>query len=202
MPIITEPGLAIGSQLIQHFEGQVLHPYQDIRGIWTIGNGNTTLLDGTPVAADTAPITAEQCDELRERTLREKVAPALNAMLTTVLSDHEQGALLSLVWNIGNTAFRTSTLRAMINLHFLVSAGRHFVDWCHAGGNLCVPLLNRRRAEQVVWNTGDVAGAIVPALHEIMQTKAAPASAAPAAPAAQTADDLNSAELAHIQEGV
>jgi hypothetical protein len=42
----------------------------------------------------------------------------------------------------------------------------------------------------------------VPALHEIMQPKAAPASAAPAAPAAQTADDLNSAELAHIQEGI
>jgi lysozyme len=185
MKIITDAGLAIASPLIVHFEGTVLHPYQDIRGIWTIGNGNTTLLDGTPVTEGTAPITAEQCDELRERTLREKVAPVLDAMLTTVLSDHEQGALLSLVWNIGNTAFRTSTVRAMIERGYLVSAGRHFVDWCHADGNLCVPLLNRRRAEQVVWNTGDVTGAIVPALHAIMRP-------------AVTADTLNSAELARI----
>jgi len=191
--MIPDQGYAIASALIQHFEGRRLAPYQDIRGIWTIGNGNTTDLDGNAVTADTPPLTDEQCDELRERTIR-KQAFRIAPLVKTALTEHEWGACLSLAWNIGAGAFLGSTVLRLINQGMLTAGGRHFVDWCHVDGKLCQPLLARRRAETIVFGSHDTSGALVPVLAAVMVPK-------PVAPPVETTDELNAASLAAAKLG-
>jgi lysozyme len=158
--MVSEQGYVIGSQAICHFEGQRLAPYQDTRGIWTIGNGNTSLLDGTPVTEDTLPLTVDECNTLREQTLREKVGPWLDLAVRWQLADHQWGALLSLVWNIGNGAFSQSTVLKYINRGLLDAAAGRFTDWCYSGGKYLPALYRRRQAEAVIWRTADLNSAL------------------------------------------
>jgi len=158
--MVSEQGYVIGSQVICHFEGQRLAPYQDTRGIWTIGNGNTSLLDGTPVTETTPPLTLDECVALREQTLRQKVGPAMDLVVHWQLADHQWGALLSLVWNIGNGAFAQSTILKYINQGLLYAAAGRFTDWTYSGGKYLPALYRRRVAESLIYRTADVAGAL------------------------------------------
>ena len=55
---ITKPDAKI-LQFIADREGCILHPYQDSKGIYTIGLGST-LINGVKVNANTPPITLQQ----------------------------------------------------------------------------------------------------------------------------------------------
>ena len=186
---ISEAAIALAIPTLDRFEGTVLHPYLDTRGIWTIGTGNTTLLNGQPVTAHTPPITLAEADALCEQTLRLKVLPRLTSGLSNPLLDHQAAALISLVWNIGNGAFAASTVRRMLNLGRPDLAVWHFRDWCHVAGRYSQALYNRRMAETAIWNTGDT---FVP---PSVLSSAALVSAPVVSRTPDTTDALNAAEL-------
>lgn len=102
---VQSPVAAIA--LIRHMEGCRLDAYRDTVGVWTIGYGHTKgVRPGMTITQSQA-----------ERFLAEDLRGAERVVTRSVkvpLSDHEYGALVSLVYNIGGRAFRNSScLRAL-----------------------------------------------------------------------------------------
>jgi lysozyme len=184
---LPQPGIEKGQALFQGFEGRRLKPYQDTRGIWTIGDGITTLPDGTPVGPNTAQLSIADCDELTRCTLFWKFVPGIQSAINTDLTVDETAGLVSITWNIGLGAFERSSIRVCINAGEMHEAGADFLLYCNSGGVFMPQLRRRRMAELAVWQADDpdTAMAMVAAVH--------------ASVAAQTADDLNAAELAALQ---
>ena len=85
---------------------------RDIGGVWTIGYGNTRWEDGRAVASgDTC--TKARCDSLFNYWVDESFAPAVDADIGTPSPDVNQvqfEALVSFTYNVGTSAFHTSTL--------------------------------------------------------------------------------------------
>lgn len=140
-----------GIQFIVKEEGERLTAYQDSVGIWTIGVGHTGWVDSKPVARGMT-ITKEKSREILrkdlarfERTINEGVIPPLE--------QHQFDALVSLVFNIGEGAFRRSTLLKLLNRGDYIGASQQFLAWKNAGGRPI--LLPRRRREKAVFD-GDV----------------------------------------------
>ena len=152
--MIATPGaVAVGERLIRRFEGCRLHAYRDVRGLWTIGWGNRTLLNGAPVLSSTPPLTQAAADALQEQTLRRNVLPRLDSLVERPLNDNQAGALMSLAWNIGTAGLSHSQVIGCINKGLLQAAVLHFLDWDHVAGVPNAALLARRKAERAVWNT-------------------------------------------------
>jgi lysozyme len=135
--------------LIRKFEGLVLHAYQDSVGIWTIGYG-TTHIDGRPVTAGMT-CTREQAESWMEGEATE-CANKIRAWLKHPVTDNEVSAMISLSYNIGQSALYHSSLLASINAGQpkQVSAS-HFMSWVHAGGHILPGLVTRRREEEAVF---------------------------------------------------
>lgn len=83
-------------EMIKGFESFRSEPYLDIAGVPTIGYGTTN-----GITMDTAPITEEEAEEF----LMEDIGLAESAVskyIRTSLTDNQFGALVSLVYNVGN----------------------------------------------------------------------------------------------------
>lgn len=137
----TEEGL----DLIRHFEGLELEPYQDAAGVWTVGFGHAgrDVRPGVRITVETA-----------ERLLLKDVAEAergVNRLVRVPLNDNQFSALTSFVFNLGATRLRgTGTMLAL-------NQGRHmeFADrlllWDKAGGKVLRGLTRRREAERALF---------------------------------------------------
>ncbi|MEL6790170.1 MAG: glycoside hydrolase family protein [Pseudomonadota bacterium] len=98
-----------GIDLIKRFEGLELESYQDIAGIWTIGYGHT----GPEVGPDQRLSAAEAEALLRHDLVsREK---AVSRLTRVPLNQNEFDALVSFVYNVGETAYSRSTARRRLN---------------------------------------------------------------------------------------
>jgi lysozyme len=98
-----------GINLIKQHESLQLKPYLCPAKEWTIGYGHV-IKDGEHFKE----ITIEQAEEL----LRQDLVIAencINSSLKAPITQNEFDALVSLSFNIGITAFRKSTLLALIN---------------------------------------------------------------------------------------
>jgi lysozyme len=107
---------------------------------WTIGVGHT----GGVRPGDR--ITREQA----MRYLAEDLATAEAAITAAVrvpLTQNRFDALVSLVFNIGAGAFRSSTLLRLLNMGDYAGAAAQFLRWNKAGGRE-MPGLTRRRADE------------------------------------------------------
>lgn len=98
-----------GLQMLKDFEGLRLEAYKDIAGIPTIGYGNITYENGAKVKMGDV-ITKERA----ERLLMEKVtkfAAKMDWMTKTItLNQNQFDALVLLTYNIGEGAFKKSTV--------------------------------------------------------------------------------------------
>lgn len=94
-----------GIDLIKSFESFVSKPYADAVGIITIGYGSTYYLDGRRVSMSDEPITEQQASELLEATFENDFAKHI-----PVVNQNQFDALGSLIYNIGSSAFKKSTL--------------------------------------------------------------------------------------------
>jgi lysozyme len=135
-----------GLDLLKKFEGVRLRAYQDVAGIWTIGYGHTRgVKPNSAISKETA-----------EGFLSDDVRWAEDAVVTQVrvsLTQNEFDALVSLVFNIGASAFRNSTLRRQLNLGDKPGAAEQFLRWSHAGGKPVAGLAMRRGAERELFLT-------------------------------------------------
>lgn len=142
--------LAPAIELIKHWEGCVLHAYRDSVGVLTIGFGTTSGVKPGQV------ITRAQAEALLAKDLAACVV-AVKKFVKVPLSNHETGALISLAYNIGIGGLGRSSLVKALNAgrpHLEVAD--EFLKFVHAGGRVLQGLVNRRKAERLVFLTHDV----------------------------------------------
>ena len=145
----TDTPEVLAERLVRHFEGSSLIPYQDIRGVWTIGVG-CTRIGAKSVTAATPPMTEDQV----EAQLRVDLAwarQAVDAYVDVPLSPTEFAALVSWTFNEGARAFHTSTLLRLLNSENRERAADQMLRWVYAGGDYIAGLHNRRVLERGVF---------------------------------------------------
>jgi lysozyme len=140
----------IGLALIKRFEGLKLQSYRDTGGILTIGYGHTrNVSEGQVITPD-----------LADHLLRSDVI-GVEVGLTELLSkipvtSNEFSALSSLVFNIGLSKFKRSTLYHLLELGEKGKASQEFTKWCRdRDGKVLSGLKARREAERELFLTGE-----------------------------------------------
>lgn len=108
-------------------EGTILTAYRDSAGILTIGTGHTSAA-GEPKVTAGLKITAWEADQILTRDLRAVEATVAGAVKVP-LNQNEFDALVSLVFNIGGGAFKSSTLLKKLNAGDRAGAADQFLVW-------------------------------------------------------------------------
>lgn len=135
-----------GLAILKEFEGCKLTVYKDLVGYLTVGYGQrTNLPEGTI-------ITQDEADSLLVKALA-KVCRAVGSCVKVSLNDNEFSALVCLVYNIGGSAFKDSTLLRLLNSGDKKGASLQFERWGKAGGKEVKGLLRRRLAEKELFLT-------------------------------------------------
>jgi lysozyme len=126
-----------GRALILEREGCRLRPYQDSVGVWTDGVGNTigVVPNGPPITRQKADADLECNLGTVERTIEEAVQVDLR--------QYQFDALASFIFNIGETAFRSSTLVRRLNTGDFDGAAAEFNRWHIPAG-----ITSRRNGER------------------------------------------------------
>ncbi len=139
-----------GEHFIVKEEGERLNAYQDSVGIWTIGVGHTGFVDGKPIAKGLQITQAKSREILRADLAR--FEKAVNDGVEMPLLQHQFDALVSLAFNIGEGAFKRSTLVKLLNRGDYKGAANQFLAWKNAGGRPI--LLKRREREKSLFENG------------------------------------------------
>ena len=138
-----------GVDLICEFEGKQLIAYDDGVGIWTIGFGTIKYPNGVRVKkGDTC--TLEQAKEYMRHDLIE-FEYTVNSSVKVPLNQNQFDALVSLAYNIGSSAFKSSTLVKKLNTGDYQGAADQFNVWINAGGKRMQGLVNRRDREKLLF---------------------------------------------------
>lgn len=138
-----------GVDLICEFEGKRLVAYDDGVGIWTIGFGTIKYPNGTRVKkGDTC--TLDQAKEYMRHDLIE-FEHTVNSSVKVPLNQNQFDALVSLAYNIGSNAFKSSTLVKKLNTGDYQGAADQFNAWINAGGKRMQGLVNRRDREKLLF---------------------------------------------------
>lgn len=136
---------AEGQKLIERWEGRRNTAYKDSAGKWTIGVGH--LIGPNEGHLLIGPITDEQVNAL----FRADVAwaeQAVERLFPRLVHQTQFDALVSFVYNLGETAVRNGSLDDLINNGASpddISA--KWLQYSRAGGQVVQGLLNRRKAE-------------------------------------------------------
>lgn len=136
----------VGINLITSFEDLKLNAYDDGVGVWTIGFGTTVYPNGVKVKrGDTC--TKAEAVSFFEHDLR-RFEAAVNGAVKVPLTQSQFDALVSLTYNIGENAFKSSTLLKKLNAKDYVGAADQFPRWNKGGGKVMKGLVRRRAAER------------------------------------------------------
>lgn len=148
--------------LVKRFESCRLQPYMDAnpkRRVWTIGwghvikDGNGAALEGEACREKVAAmfpsgITQQEADGLLVSDM-EIAAEDVERLVKAKLSDNEFAALISWLYNEGNTKeVRGSVLLKLLNLGNKRAAADLLTDWIYSGGVILKGLVRRRVAER------------------------------------------------------
>jgi lysozyme len=139
--------IAVAALGAASFEGNRSHAYRDSGGQWTICEGHSRGV----MAGDVA--TPGQCAEYK-RSDRLRANAELDRCTSAQLTPNQRDAFVSVVQNIGGTAFCNSTIARKINGHdirgacwsiglYMSVAGRD----CRIKANNCAGIVKRRMAE-------------------------------------------------------
>ena len=134
------------SVFIEELEGFKEYAYLDSAGIWTYGIGFTKTPNGNAVQKYDRISKADSHKFLQKILMNDLLQ--IQKVVQVPLNDYQWVALLSFVYNIGNTRFRRSTILSKINKQ----AGKEeitkeFRKWVYAKGQLIKGLQNRRNKE-------------------------------------------------------
>ncbi|SHJ67359.1 lysozyme [Roseomonas rosea] len=108
----TVPQEAI--ELSEMFEARRLRPYQDSRGVWTIGIGSTRDINGKPVTAATPPVTDAQAETMALRDLKQ-AATLVRSAVKVDLSPRQAATLILLANNVGDLRVAGPSLVKLVN---------------------------------------------------------------------------------------
>lgn len=138
-----------GIELIKSFEGFRANAYPDPKSggdPWTVGYGSTKFPSGRPVKKGDYVTPAQAEMYLREDV--KKFANSVDALVTVPLKQCQYDALVSFVYNLGATNFRSSTLLKKLNAKDYKGAADEFLRWVSPGSSVEAGLRRRRTAER------------------------------------------------------
>lgn len=153
-----------GKALIKHFEKCHLTAYQDSRGIWTIGWGNTFYENGKAVKKGET-ITQVNADKLFLAIVKGFVADVNKLTKGVTLKQQQFDSLVSFAYNVGSDlnnngiaeGLGESTLLKLVKLNpkdpGIVC---EFLKWNVAGGKVLDGLTRRRKAEAYLYMAGEL----------------------------------------------
>ncbi len=131
-------GFALLIGMLQVFEGTVYDDYLDVIGVATTCTGHT----GPDVVVGKHR-TPHECRAILERDAR-KAWDAADRYATVELSPGEQIAYADFIYNFGEGAFTTSTMRRKLNSGDRVGACNELPRWKYAKGRMLPGLVVRR----------------------------------------------------------
>lgn len=137
------------SPLLREFEGFRAKPYRCPKGKWTIGYG-TTMIEGSPVTPNTAPVTRLEAEELMQEDMV-RFQDEFLRLIRVPLTVPQLAGLTSFVYNIGTTKFRTSTMLKFLNAGRYDDAAGQFMVWVYVGLAKSNGLIRRRAREQALF---------------------------------------------------
>ena len=150
-----------GKKLFQEWEGLELNEYLDSGGAPTIGVGHLMtrsermsgkiIINGKGVVYRKG-LTVQQCWDLLDQDL-DSAEASVNSMVKVPLNQNQFDALVSFVFNVGNNAFRDSTLLKMLNAGHFDQVPTQLRRWIRDNGKIVKGLINRREKEISLWNT-------------------------------------------------
>ena len=124
-------------------EGARNKAYKDSKGLWTIGVGH--LIKQSEQDLITATLTDDQVKELLRSDLK-WCSEAVESSVKVALNQPQFDALYSLCFNIGETAFKKSTVVRKINENDLQGAADAILMW-----NKPEVLVKRRQRERALF---------------------------------------------------
>lgn len=132
--------------LIKRFEGCRLEAYQDVKGVWTIGWGETLGVKEGMVW------TQAQADAVLANRVAQFLLGVYHRAPRLWLEPPERAAACgSLAYNIGIGAFNASTVKRKTNDGLWEEAAHAFLLWNKSGGRVYRGLTNRRRIESQIY---------------------------------------------------
>ena len=134
-----------GIAFIELWEGLKLKAYRDSKGLPTIGIGTTRYPDGTKVKMGDTCTKAQAYEWFRFDIAR--VEAFVNRVIKVPLNQNQFDALISLVYNIGETNFTEGTVDDKLNAKQFEAALKTWLLYVNSGGKKIDGLVNRRHAE-------------------------------------------------------
>lgn len=132
--------ISIAASAVALLEGYSPRAYLDTGGVPTICYGETRNVKLGDVASQ------QKCDGLLIKEVT-RIAESIKQEYTITLKPHELAALTSFRYNVGDTAFRKSTLARHLQNHDIVSACNQLHRWVYDDGKKITGLVNRRKFE-------------------------------------------------------
>jgi GH24 family phage-related lysozyme (muramidase) len=151
-PKVDQTTSEAGKVFIHSFEGLALKSYKDVAGVWTIGWGHVmTAAERIKFAHG---ITRAQADALFDADLKWKAEVHVNRLVKVSLTQAQFDVLVSFTFNFGGGALAGAYFLPELNSGDYSAIPRWFPKWINAGGKPFQGLINRRRREINLWNTG------------------------------------------------
>jgi lysozyme len=150
-----------GKNLFKEWEGLVTHEYLDSGGAPTIGIGHLLtrsertsgkITIGGQALDYRNGLTEQQCWDLLDLDLTGSEA-VVNDAVKVSLNQNQFDALVSFVFNVGDGAFRSSTLLRLLNQGQPDQVPAQLQRWVMDNGHVVQGLVNRRNKEIALWNT-------------------------------------------------
>lgn len=150
-----------GKNLFKEWEGLVTHEYLDSGGAPTIGIGHLLTRSertsgkisiGGQALDYRNGITEQQCWDLLDEDLGGTEA-MINETVKVSLNQNQFDALVSFAFNVGDGAFRSSTLLRLLNQGQYDQVPAQLRRWNMDNGHVVQGLINRRNKEIALWNT-------------------------------------------------
>jgi len=116
-----------GTQVLVDREGLMTTAYQDTVGVWTIGVGHTSAA-GPPQVTAGMTITETEAFEIFDRD-NDYFEHVVADTVSVPLEHHEFDAVVSFVFNIGETQWGSSTMLKLLNQGDKVAAWEEFKKW-------------------------------------------------------------------------
>jgi lysozyme len=133
--------MVIATPFVADFEGLRQHAYHDAVGVPTICYGST---QGVYIGQHK---TKAECDALLQQALGHFLA-VIDRHVTVAMPETRRAALASFAYNVGEGAFRRSTLLRKLNAGDTVGACNELRRWVYAGGKKLRGLVRRREEER------------------------------------------------------
>lgn len=138
----------VNKDIIKESEGLELRAYKCPADVWTVGWGHTG-----PDVYEGLVVTLGEAEVLLERDLRASES-AINYSVKVMLNQNQFDALVSLVFNIGAGAFKSSTLLKLLNAGDFKGAADQFLRWNKSKGKVLGGLVTRRKKERELFLGG------------------------------------------------